>query len=62
MMSTFRSLGILNYRVWFIGALVPNIGTCLPRLWLVSMAGANPRAGTADGAVPGASPDDAVER
>ncbi|GAA1700875.1 MFS transporter [Microbacterium sediminicola] len=27
MSSTFRSLSIFNYRVWFIGALVSNIGT-----------------------------------
>jgi hypothetical protein len=27
MMSTFKSLHILNYRTWFIGALVSNIGT-----------------------------------
>ena len=34
----------------------------LPRVRLVSMAGADPRAGTADGAGRDASPDDAVER
>lgn len=38
MMSTFRSLHILNYRIWFIGALVSNIGTWMQRTaqdWLV---------------------------
>ena len=37
-MSTFRSLHILNYRIWFIGALVSNIGTWMQRTaqdWLV---------------------------
>ncbi|MFJ5955177.1 MFS transporter [Paenarthrobacter sp. NPDC092416] len=37
-MSTFRSLGILNYRIWFFGALVSNIGTWMQRTaqdWLV---------------------------
>lgn len=34
----FRSLWILNYRIWFIGALVSNIGTWMQRTaqdWLV---------------------------
>lgn len=34
----FRSLAILNYRIWFIGALVSNIGTWMQRTaqdWLV---------------------------
>lgn len=37
-MSTFRSLGIHNYRLWFIGALISNIGTWMQRTaqdWLV---------------------------
>lgn len=37
-MSTFKSLGVLNYRIWFIGALVSNIGTWMQRTaqdWLV---------------------------
>lgn len=51
-----------NYRIWFIGALISNIGTWMQRLRLVSMAGANPQAATADGAGRDASPDDAVER
>ncbi|RAX44738.1 MFS transporter [Arthrobacter sp. AQ5-06] len=37
-MSTFKSLHILNYRIWFIGALVSNIGTWMQRTaqdWLV---------------------------
>ncbi|MFW0775149.1 MFS transporter [Paenarthrobacter nitroguajacolicus] len=37
-MSTFRSLGILNYRIWFVGALISNIGTWMQRTaqdWLV---------------------------
>jgi MFS family permease len=29
--ATFRSLGILNYRIWFIGALVSNVGTWMQR-------------------------------
>ena len=36
--STFRSLGVFNYRVWAIGALVSNIGTWMQRTaqdWLV---------------------------
>ena len=35
---TFRSLWIFNYRLWFIGALVSNIGTWMQRTaqdWLV---------------------------
>ncbi|MEC5192044.1 MFS family permease [Arthrobacter sp. MP_M7] len=38
MMSTFKSLHILNYRIWFIGAMVSNIGTWMQRTaqdWLV---------------------------
>ena len=38
MRSTFKSLHILNYRIWFIGALVSNIGTWMQRTaqdWLV---------------------------
>ncbi|MCU1437174.1 MAG: transporter [Naasia sp.] len=38
MSATFRSLGILNYRLWFFGALVSNIGTWMQRTaqdWLV---------------------------
>ncbi len=31
MRSTFRSLQILNYRLWFIGALISNIGTWMQR-------------------------------
>ncbi len=37
-MGTFRSLHIHNYRLWFIGALVSNIGTWMQRTaqdWLV---------------------------
>ncbi|WP_028266168.1 MFS transporter [Arthrobacter sp. MA-N2] len=37
-MSTFKSLGVLNYRIWFIGALISNIGTWMQRTaqdWLV---------------------------
>ncbi|ASN19161.1 MFS transporter [Arthrobacter sp. YN] len=37
-MSTFRSLGILNYRIWFFGALISNVGTWMQRTaqdWLV---------------------------
>ena len=26
MSSTFRSFSVFNYRVWFIGALVSNVG------------------------------------
>lgn len=36
--SMFRSLHILNYRIWFVGALVSNIGTWMQRTaqdWLV---------------------------
>jgi MFS family permease len=36
--ATFRSLGIFNYRVWFAGALVSNIGTWMQRTaqdWIV---------------------------
>ena len=51
MMSTFKSLHILNYRIWFIGALVSNIGTWmqrtaqdwLDRLGVGSLAGARTR-------------------
>lgn len=38
MMSTFRSLHIRNYRIWFVGALISNIGTWMQRTaqdWLV---------------------------
>ena len=31
MSAMFRSLGILNYRIWFIGAIVSNIGTWMQR-------------------------------
>ena len=37
-MSTFKSLHILNYRIWFLGALISNIGTWMQRTaqdWLV---------------------------
>ncbi|WP_427175011.1 MFS transporter [Arthrobacter sp. 92] len=37
-MSTFKSLHILSYRIWFAGALVSNIGTWMQRTaqdWLV---------------------------
>lgn len=37
-MSTFKSLGVLNYRIWFIGALISNVGTWMQRTaqdWLV---------------------------
>ena len=37
-MSTFKSLHILNYRIWFVGALISNIGTWMQRTaqdWLV---------------------------
>lgn len=37
-MSTFKSLGIPNYRIWFFGALISNIGTWMQRTaqdWLV---------------------------
>lgn len=42
----------LNYRIWFIGALISNTGTRMQRT----------QAGTADDAGRDASPDDAVER
>src|SRR5699024_6398620 len=35
---TFSSLGIYNYRMWFVGALIANIGTWMQRIaqdWLV---------------------------
>ena len=38
MNRTFRSLGIHNYRLWFIGASVSNVGTWMQRIaqdWLV---------------------------
>lgn len=38
MSRTFASLGIVNYRLWFIGALVSNVGTWMQRVaqdWLV---------------------------
>ncbi len=38
MRSVFHSLGIFNYRLWFIGGLVSNIGTWMQRTaqdWLV---------------------------
>ncbi|OMH24565.1 MFS transporter [Tersicoccus phoenicis] len=38
MRSTFRSFQFLNYRLWFVGALVSNIGTWMQRTaqdWLV---------------------------
>ena len=38
MMSTFKSLHVLNYRIWFIGAVISNIGTWMQRTaqdWLV---------------------------
>ncbi len=38
MSPTFVSLGIRNYRIWFVGALVSNIGTWMARVaqdWLV---------------------------
>ncbi|PKQ27287.1 MAG: MFS transporter [Actinobacteria bacterium HGW-Actinobacteria-4] len=38
MNQTFRSLSIPNYRLWFVGALVSNIGTWMQRIaqdWLV---------------------------
>ena len=31
MSAMFRSLGIVNYRIWFIGAIVSNIGTWMQR-------------------------------
>jgi len=37
-MSTFKSLHMRNYRVWFLGALVSNVGTWMQRTaqdWLV---------------------------
>ena len=37
-MSTFKSLHILNYRIWFVGALISNVGTWMQRTaqdWLV---------------------------
>ncbi|MCI0141418.1 MFS transporter [Arthrobacter bambusae] len=37
-MSTFKSLGVPNYRIWFIGALISNVGTWMQRTaqdWLV---------------------------
>src|SRR5690606_9645250 len=36
--AMFRSLGVFNYRVWFIGALMSNIGTWMQRTaqdWIV---------------------------
>ncbi len=38
MRNTFSSLAIFNYRLWFIGALVSNVGTWMQRVaqdWLV---------------------------
>ncbi|MHA6693789.1 MFS transporter [Homoserinimonas sp. A520] len=38
MTAMFRSLGVFNYRVWFIGALMSNIGTWMQRTaqdWIV---------------------------
>src|SRR3954465_11833672 len=38
MSSTFRSLAGINYRLWFAGALVSNIGTWMQRTaqdWIV---------------------------
>ena len=38
MTSTFKSLHILNYRIWFVGAMISNIGTWMQRTaqdWLV---------------------------
>ena len=38
MSSTFRSLGVYNYRVWFAGALASNVGTWMQRTaqdWIV---------------------------
>ncbi|MDQ1563014.1 MAG: hypothetical protein QOE85_2355, partial [Actinomycetota bacterium] len=38
MKATFRSLGIYNYRLWFFGALISNIGTWMQRTaqdWIV---------------------------
>ncbi len=38
MRSTFRSLGVFNYRLWFFGALVSNIGAWMQRTaqdWIV---------------------------
>ncbi|MEJ5912897.1 MFS transporter [Pseudokineococcus sp. 1T1Z-3] len=38
MSATFRSLAVPNYRVWFAGALVSNVGTWMQRVaqdWLV---------------------------
>ncbi|MCW4385868.1 MFS transporter [Salinibacterium sp. SYSU T00001] len=38
MRRMFRSFGILNYRLWFVGALVSNIGTWMQRTaqdWIV---------------------------
>lgn len=38
MSSAFRSLGIVNYRIWFLGATVSNVGTWMQRTaqdWIV---------------------------
>ena len=38
MSPTFASLSVRNYRIWFFGALVSNIGTWMARVaqdWLV---------------------------
>ena len=38
MSPTFASLSVRNYRIWFLGALVSNIGTWMARVaqdWLV---------------------------
>lgn len=38
MIAAFRSLGVFNYRVWFVGATVSNIGTWMQRTaqdWIV---------------------------
>ena len=38
MSRTFSSLSFYNYRMWFIGALIANIGTWMQRIaqdWLV---------------------------
>jgi hypothetical protein len=38
MSSPFRSLGVFNYRLWFAGATVSNVGTWMQRTaqdWIV---------------------------
>ncbi|MET0304542.1 MAG: MFS transporter, partial [Microbacteriaceae bacterium] len=38
MTAMFRSFGVFNYRIWFVGALISNVGTWMQRTaqdWIV---------------------------